>query len=97
MIGELNILLQEKEQLLNIPQSKMTKSQKDIYWEHKELGTEETKGKMYLLEKDLQKRAWSSKSPFVYNAAGRNLIVILRALGKIKEVRGSGHTRIVVI
>ncbi|KAJ3262579.1 hypothetical protein HK103_000108 [Boothiomyces macroporosus] len=97
MIGELNILLQEKEQLLNIPQSKMTKSQKDIYWEHKELGTEETKGKMYLLEKDLQKRAWSSKSPFVYNAAGRNLIVILRALGKIKEVRGGGHTRIVVI
>lgn len=75
----------------------MAKWQRDLYFEHKELTTPEIKGMMFVTEKDLRdKRAWS-KSTFNFGAACRNVLVILRTIGKIKEVRGKGNTRFVVI
>ena len=49
------------------------------------------------LQKDIKdKHPWSA-STFKLDPAGRSVIAILRHLGRIKEVRGGGHTRLVVL
>jgi hypothetical protein len=74
----------------------MTKFDRELYWEYKESFTIETKSKTFVLETDLKDHSKYSKSKFVFNSVGRNLITILRHVGKIKEVRGNGRVRIVL-
>ena len=95
-ITELNQLISDKYALMKIPQPKMNKMQREIYYEHKELGTAETKGRTYVTEKDLKTKTGWTESKFKFDAVGRNVINVLRHLGRIKEVRGGGHTRIVL-
>lgn len=95
ILDQLNALFRDKHAILSIPHGDMTKAQREIFWEHKEARTNETKGKLFLCEGDLRVHKWS-KSKFVFNAVGRNVVTILRHLGRIKEVRGGGQTRIVL-
>ncbi|KAJ3095584.1 Spindle and kinetochore-associated protein 1 [Phlyctochytrium planicorne] len=95
LLSELNKMIQEKYTTLKIPQPKMTKPQRERFWEHKKLITEETKGKAFITEKEVIKN-WA-KANFKLDPAGRGLIAALRHLGRIKEVRGGGQTRIVVL
>lgn len=74
----------------------MNKIEREIFWEHKESNVNETKGKVFICEQDLRDHSKFSKSKFSFNALGRNVIVILRHLGRVKEVRGGGRTRIIL-
>lgn len=95
-VAQLNKIYQDKKRILSIPQSKMSKSERDIYWEHREASSAEVEGKVYLLEQDLRAHSWS-KSSFVNNATGRAVIAILRHLGRIREVRGGGKNKVKIV
>ncbi|OAJ43036.1 hypothetical protein BDEG_26420 [Batrachochytrium dendrobatidis JEL423] len=96
-ITDLNLLISDKYKIFKLPQQKMSKLQRSIYWEHKQLATAETKSRVFVTEKDLKDKSggWT-ESGFKFDAVGRNVVAILRHLGRIKEVRGGGHTRIVL-
>ncbi|KAI8927125.1 hypothetical protein BC831DRAFT_511077 [Entophlyctis helioformis] len=98
-IADLNQLIADKYVVLKMPQSKMNKIQRSIFWEHKQLATAagaDTKGRVFVTEKDLKDKTGWTVSAFKFDAVGRNVIATLRHLGRIKEVRGGGHTRIVL-
>ncbi|KAI8822697.1 uncharacterized protein EV422DRAFT_410532 [Fimicolochytrium jonesii] len=98
LISEFTLLLHDKHTLLSLPPSKMTKPQRDIFWEHKKHHTPETKGKMFITEKDVARdKEVFSKSAFRLDPMGRSVVAIMRALGRIREVRGGGCTRMVVL
>ncbi|KAI8851789.1 hypothetical protein BC829DRAFT_441127 [Chytridium lagenaria] len=88
LISELNKVIAEKYQTLKLPQPKMTKVQRERFWDHKKLIMEDTKGKAFITEKDI-KENWS-KSAFKLDPVGRGVIAAIRHLGRIKEVRGAG-------
>ncbi|KAI9208449.1 uncharacterized protein BJ171DRAFT_595608 [Polychytrium aggregatum] len=94
-ITEFNKAIIEKQTMVRLPQGQMTKEQRDRFWEHKQLVTEELKGKVFLTEKDLREN-WSGCG-FRLDPLGRSLLASLRHLGYVKEVRGGGHTRYVVL
>ncbi|KAJ3042272.1 Spindle and kinetochore-associated protein 1 [Rhizophlyctis rosea] len=97
MLSELSILIRDKQTLLKTPQSQLNKSQRDVYYEHKRSSNDDTKGKAFITEKDIKdKHSWSA-STFKLDPAGRSVVAILRHLGRIKEVRGGGQTRLVVL
>ncbi|KAJ3117632.1 Spindle and kinetochore-associated protein 1 [Phlyctochytrium bullatum] len=94
-IAELNKILAEKYTTLRIPPQKMSKAQRERFWEHKKQETGETKGKAFVTEQDI-KENWA-KAAFKLDPAGRGVVAAIRHLGRIKEVRGGGCTRIVVM
>lgn len=96
MVEHLNILIRDKQSVLAIDQSKMSKLIRNLFWEHRQAQTAETKGRSFVTEHDLREHGWS-KSKFTFNSVGRTVITILRHLGRIREVRGGGKVRIVVI
>jgi hypothetical protein len=95
-VEQFTLLVNDKHELLSIPQAKMTKMQRDLFYEHKESNTDETRATKFILESDLREHKWSA-SKFSFNAIGRNVLTILRHLGHIKEIRGKGKTRIVLV
>eukprot|EP00842_Homolaphlyctis_polyrhiza_P004244 jgi/Hompol1/4820/HPOL_003904-RA len=98
-VAELNKLIEDKYTVLKMPQPKMNKLQRSLFWEHKQLAsmTPETKGHVFVTEKDLKDKEGWTKSTFKFDAVGRSVIAVLRHLGRIREVRGGGHTRIVLL
>jgi Spindle and kinetochore-associated protein 1 len=62
----------------------MSKAEREMFWQHKEASGPETKGKTFVCESDLREHKWS-KSKFTFNAVGRNVITILRHLGRVRE------------
>ncbi|KAJ3047076.1 Spindle and kinetochore-associated protein 1 [Rhizophlyctis rosea] len=97
LLSELSTLVRDKQTMIKMPHSRMDKTQRDVYWEHKRAMNEETKGKAFVTEKDIKdKHPWSA-STFKLDPAGRSVVAILRHLGRVKEVRGGGHTRLVVL
>ncbi|RKO90412.1 hypothetical protein BDK51DRAFT_52106 [Blyttiomyces helicus] len=97
LFAEFNKVVFDKLAILRFPQAKMSKEQRDIFWEHRKADVEETKGKTFITEKDIKDKERWSKSEFRLNPVGRSTIAIMRHLGRIKEVRGGGHTRIVIM
>jgi hypothetical protein len=95
-INELNVYFKDKYSILHMQPTKMAKWQRNVLQQQKECGTDETKGLAFITEKELQEKHSWTKSQFVVNAVGRNVIAILRSLGRIKEVRGSGQNRICI-
>ncbi|KAJ3299760.1 Spindle and kinetochore-associated protein 1 [Borealophlyctis nickersoniae] len=96
-LAELSALIRDKHALLRMPHAQMKKSERDTYWEHKRSATQETKGKAFVTEKDIrEKKGWST-SAFKLDPQGRTVVAIARHLGRLKEVRGGGHTRLVVL
>jgi len=94
-IRELNVLFTDKYTLLQYQPSKMTKKQRDRYWNYRESINEESKGKWYITEKDI-KENWPN-CQFRLDPIGRAVISILRHMGRMKEVRGGGHLRFVLV
>ncbi|KAJ3361002.1 Spindle and kinetochore-associated protein 1 [Kappamyces sp. JEL0680] len=100
-IKDLNVYLADKNKVLAIPEAKMKQLQRDVLYDFKTAQTAETKGYFFVTEKELKANSkgnsgWT-KSKFNYGAQCRNTLTILRTLGKIREVRGTGHTRFVVV
>jgi hypothetical protein len=95
-LQELNILIGDKSAVFESSNAK-SKLQKQMLAEYKELQTEDTKGYFFVTEKELREKHTWSKSAFSMNVTGRNLIVILRSLGRIREIRGGGHNRICIL
>ncbi|KAJ3305933.1 Spindle and kinetochore-associated protein 1 [Kappamyces sp. JEL0829] len=100
-IKDLNMYLADKNKVLAIPEAKMKQLQRDVLYDFKTAQTAETKGYFFVTEKELKANSkgnsgWT-KSKFNYGAQCRNTLTILRTLGKIREVRGTGHTRFVVV
>ncbi|KAJ3195136.1 Spindle and kinetochore-associated protein 1, partial [Dinochytrium kinnereticum] len=58
LISEFNKITLEKYATLKIPQAKMSKPQRERFWDHKKLITEETKGKAFITESDV-KENWA--------------------------------------
>ncbi|GBC03727.1 hypothetical protein RclHR1_00530002 [Rhizophagus clarus] len=94
-IDDFNKVVQEKYTILNSQQSSLNHNMKQKYWEYKGADNEETRGKDFITENDL--KTTNQKINFKMDANGRAIISILRHCGKIKEVRGGGQIRYVVI
>ncbi|KAI9331837.1 hypothetical protein BDR26DRAFT_869783 [Obelidium mucronatum] len=108
-LAEFNKLVAAKYATLKIPHAKMNKLQRDRFWEHKKSCNEATKGKSFLMEREIKDAWWSSGAVngrpdknglglgFKLDPLGRNVLALARHLGRIKEVRGGGDTRIVIL
>ncbi|KAJ3018840.1 Spindle and kinetochore-associated protein 1 [Thoreauomyces humboldtii] len=97
ILADLSQLVADKHRVLRIPPGKMSKHQRDLFWEHKQLATPETAGKAFVTEHDVKEKDRFSDCGFRLDPAGRLTVGIARHLGRIKEVRGGGHTRLVVL
>ncbi|KAJ3078875.1 hypothetical protein HDU99_000336, partial [Rhizoclosmatium hyalinum] len=73
---------------------------------HKKSSNDATKGKAFLMEREIKENWWagsatgkdkSAVSCFKLDPLGRNVLALIRHLGRIKEVRGGGDTRIVIL
>jgi Spindle and kinetochore-associated protein 1 len=93
LIKELNRLLRDKAAILKDPK---TKQRKDLQKIFKMQETADLKGMMFVTESDLKQNNFS-KSTFNHGKECRNVLTIMRTLGKMKEVRGGGITRFVVL
>lgn len=88
----------DKLAILGIPDHKLIKQQdRDIVHMFKQLQTKETKGYFFFTEKELKDKQGWTKSKFIFSAVGRNVLTILRTLGRLKEVRGGQATRHVLV
>ena len=99
----------DKSKILNIPEHKLKAFQKEVVYDFKNAQTNETFrtifkserylpiGRFFFTEKELKEKPVWTNSKFNYSAQCRNLLTVLRTLGKIKEVRGGGSTRFVLI
>ncbi|KAI8590847.1 hypothetical protein BDZ88DRAFT_505915 [Geranomyces variabilis] len=109
-IAELATLITDKQTQLRVPPSRMNKRQRELLWEHRKLEpavvqvTSSTDAHSssshpppFITETDVRDKAWFSRSAFRLDPHGRAVVGILRHLGRVKEVRGGGHTRIVVM
>ncbi|KAJ3130176.1 hypothetical protein HK098_005423 [Nowakowskiella sp. JEL0407] len=85
-----NGIYQDMYTMIHTSSLKLTREQKDRLWAHKQCETEETAGKPFITESDVK------DSGFKMDNVGRALFAILRHLGRIKEVRGGGHVRMLV-
>ncbi|KAJ1567857.1 Spindle and kinetochore-associated protein 1, partial [Cladochytrium tenue] len=92
---ELNKIIAEKYATLRVPQARMTKPQRERFWEHRRLVGADTRGHAFVTERDIKDNV--ARSAFRLDAPGRAVIAITRHLGRIREVRGGGATRIVVL
>lgn len=93
LIKDLNRFLRDKAAILKDPK---TKQRKDLQKVFKLQETVDLKGMMFVTESDLKQNNFS-KSSFNYGKECRNVLTILRTLGKMKEVRSGGITRFVVL
>ncbi|KAI8614430.1 hypothetical protein BC830DRAFT_1127462 [Chytriomyces sp. MP71] len=106
-LSDFNKLVSNKYVSLKIPHAKMTKPQRDRYWEHKKSCNDATKGKAFLMEREVKENWWVATSTkaaaeksggsFKLDPNGRSVLALIRHLGRIKEVRGGGDTRIVIL
>ncbi|KAJ3410513.1 60S ribosomal protein L7 [Chytridiales sp. JEL 0842] len=85
LIVEFNRIISEKYTTLKLPHSKMTKEQRDRFWEHKKLinGDTQLKGKVFVTEKEVKENY--AKTTFKMDPVGRGCLAILRHLGRVKE------------
>ncbi|CAB4436520.1 unnamed protein product [Rhizophagus irregularis] len=94
-IDDFNKVVREKYTILKSQQSSLSHIMKQKYWEYIEADNEETRGKDFITENDL--KTTNQKINFKMDANGRAIISILRHCGKIKEIRGGGQVRYVII
>jgi hypothetical protein len=109
LITDFNALVHHLHERLLVPPGKQTRLQRDMMWEHRKQGTDEILGLGWVTEEDIRVRdAWCPKEEGKAGAAagashkmrldpaGRATLAIMRQLGRVREVRGHGHTRIVI-
>ncbi|KAJ3169988.1 hypothetical protein HDU87_000510 [Geranomyces variabilis] len=108
-LAELAVLITDKQAQLRVAPSRMNKRQRELLWEHRKLEPAVVQAissdahsssphpPPFVTEADVRDKAWFSRSAFRLDPHGRAVVGILRHLGRVKEVRGGGHTRIVVM
>lgn len=97
-IDELNRILCEKYSLLQRANpAKLSVDQRQRYFEWKSAETEETAGKYFLTETDLKAKSGNAPSGFKYDQVARNIMTILRQVGRIRESRSPGVIRFIVL
>ncbi|CAG8589285.1 13472_t:CDS:2 [Ambispora gerdemannii] len=103
-IDDFNKLLADKYRILKMNPSSMNQNLKARYWAYKEAITEETRGKKiendgfgkhFITENDIKNT--NQKINLKMDATGRAIFAVLRHVKKLKEVRGGGNTRFVVL
>ncbi|RIA99076.1 hypothetical protein C1645_519324 [Glomus cerebriforme] len=94
-IDDFNKVVQEKYTILKSQHSSLNHNLKQKYWEYIGADNDETRGKDFITENDL--KTTNQKINFKMDANGRAIMSILRHCGKIKEVRGGGQVRYVII
>ncbi|KXS14359.1 hypothetical protein M427DRAFT_135950 [Gonapodya prolifera JEL478] len=94
-IAELNKHVTEKYNLLRQRPTALPKPHRDRFWSYRETETAETKDRTFVTENDI-KENWA-KSQFRMDPQGRAVLAIARHLGRVREVRGGGQTRFVVV
>lgn len=97
----LNRVLLDKYAFLRQNPAKLPPDQRQKYYDWKDCETEETAGKFFVTETDL-KAALGAKggtpaATFKLDSTGRAILAIMRHCGRIKEVRGSGMIRFVLL
>lgn len=99
----LNRVLLDKYTFLRQNPAKLSPDQRQKYYDWKDCETEETAGKFFVTETDLKAAlaakgsAGASVPSFKLDSTGRAILAILRHCGRIREVRGSGMTRFVLL
>ena len=91
-VNSLNEIYTEKYKILATNPSKLKEPLKTKFFDHKALETKETQGFRFLIESDIK----DSREKFKLDPTGRSVVVILRHLGRMKEVRGGGQTRLLI-
>lgn len=94
-VDDFNRFLTEKYTiLLRSNPSKLSVDQRQKFFEWKATETEELQGRNFLTESDL--KAKNGSGSFKYDQVARNILTILRQVGRIKEVRSAGIIRYVI-
>lgn len=96
-IADFNRFLLEKYSiLLKANPAKLTVDQRQRFFEWKSAETDETAGKFFLTETDLKSKSGNALGGFKFDQVARNILTILRQVGRIKEVRSAGIIRYVL-
>ncbi|TPX32354.1 hypothetical protein SmJEL517_g04520 [Synchytrium microbalum] len=95
LITEFNKIVESKTSILRLQPTKMNKHDRDRYYENQQLSNSEVKGKTFITEKDIKEYAQGSH--FKLDPSGRAVIGILRHLNRVKEVRGGGVVRFLLL
>lgn len=87
-------LLEKYTLLLRSNPAKLSVEQRQKFFEWKAADLEELRGRNFLTETDF--KAKNGLGPFKFDQVARNILTILRQVGRIKEVRSSGIIRYVI-
>lgn len=92
LVDDFNKFISEKYTLLaRSNPAKLSLDQRQKYLEWKNSETEDTFGKFFITEADLKAKSSSStNNGFKFDQVTRNILTILRQIGRIKENRSSG-------
>lgn len=94
-IQDFNRFISEKYTiLLRSNPAKLSVDQRQKFFEWKAAETEELAGRNFLTETDL--KAKNGSGHFKFDQVARNILTILRQVGRIKEVRSAGIIRYVI-
>lgn len=94
MITEFNTLVSEKYHLLSLPQKSLSKLQRDKLLSYRDQEKPETRGRHFVTEQEVRDVA---REKFKMDPSGKTVVAIMRSTGRVKEVRGGGHNRIIVV
>jgi len=87
-------LLEKYTLLLRSNPAKLSVEQRQKFFEWKATELEELDGKNFLTETDFKTK--NGVGPFKFDQVARNILTILRQVGRIKEVRSPGIIRYVI-
>lgn len=102
----LNRVILDKYTFLRQNPAKLPPDQRQKYYDWKDCETEETVGKVFVTETDVKTALGAKGGPggpgvpgttFKLDSTGRAILAIMRHCGRIKEIRGNGMTRFVVL
>lgn len=87
-IDELNKPFQEKYKILAMKRSALNDANRKRFEKFKLQETKDTSGEYFIVDEDIKEF-----STLKMDSVGRAILTVLRHCGRIKEIRGSGHTR----
>ncbi|KAI9020453.1 hypothetical protein DFJ74DRAFT_673161 [Hyaloraphidium curvatum] len=93
-IDELNALVADKYTLLKLPAKSLSKAQRDRAVAYRDQERPETRDRCFVTEGEVRD---TSKGRTRNDPAGKTVLAILRTTGRLKEVRGGGHNRLVIV
>ena len=93
-IAQFNRVIAEKYRILAQPQGKMSKETRLRYWAFQESHNADTADRVFVTDMDIKK---CKGTKFRMDPTGRAVISVLRHCKRIKESRGSGQTRFILV